>query len=514
MNGAESLVRTLIAGEVEVCFANPGTSEIHFVSALDTIEGMRSVLCLFEGVVTGAADGYARMAGKPAATLLHLGPGLANGGANLHNAKKARTPMVNIIGDHATYHLELDAPLTADVEGIARPFSHWVKSAPSAPAVASLAAEALSVARRPPGNIASLILPANAAWEVAESPAEVALPAQAPRVSQDAVERVAKVLRKGEPTAIFMTGTAVSEAGLKAAGRVAAASGAKLLGMTSNPRLERGAGRVPLERLPYPVDQALEVLKPFKHLILVGSKSPVAFFAYPDKPGRLAPPHCEVHPLAAREDDLIGALEDLADALDAGPEGLPLQPYAPGQKPRGKVTPDSLAAAVSAVLPDNAVVIDEALTAGRGLGPLTAGAAPHSWLQIVGGSIGIGLPLALGAALGALGQKVLALQADGSAAYTFQALWSHAREGLDITTVILANRSYATLHGELRNLGLPEPGPSALSMLDLDRPTIDWVALAKGLGVPAVRTDDSEVLTKHLEAGLTGQGPSLIEVLI
>ena len=514
MNGAESLVRTLVAGGVDVCFTNPGTSEMHFVAALDKVDGMRCVLGLFEGVVTGAADGYARMAEKPASTLLHLGPGLANGLANLHNARKANSPIVNIVGEHATYHIQHDAPLTSDIEGIARPVSHWVKTSPNARSVARDGAEAIARASTPPGQIATLILPADTAWEEAEGVADVPSVPQRGRGSQEAVEAAARVLRSGEPAMLFLTGQALREDGLELAGRIAAATGARLLAQGSNARLQRGAGRVAVNRVPYPVDQALDVLKDVRHLILVGSKAPVAFFAYPDKPSVLTPEGCEVHRLSALDEDSLTALEWLAEAVGAKKGTATIQKLARPDLPTGPINPESLALSIGALLPEHAIVVDEAVTTGRGFYPYTAGAAPHDWLQNMGGSIGYGMPVATGAAVACPDRKVLCLEGDGSGMYTLQALWTQAREGLDVTTVVFANRSYQILKGELANVGAGNPGRKAMDMLNLDRPTLDWVDMAKGMGVDATRVETIDAFNKALAAGLSTSGPYLIEAVL
>src|SRR6266481_8187907 len=379
MNGAESLVETLVAGGVEVCFTNPGTSEMHFVAALDSVPGIRCVLCLFEGGASGAADGYARMAERPAGTLLHLGPGLGNAIANLHNARRARSPMVNIVGDHATSHLQYDSPLTSDIEGIARPVSAWVRTSPSARVVGADGAAAIVAARTSPGQVATLILPADTAWNDADGVAPVPpVPARA-AVGAEAIERCGKALRSGEPTMLMLTGLAVREGGLALAGRIATATGARVIAQGSNARIQRGAGRVPIERLPYPVDQALAVLKAVRHLILVGAKAPVAFFAYPDKPSVLTPDGCQIHPLASIAEDSIGALEALADAVGAKKNGEVVQPPGRPALPTGALTPDTLAAALGALLPEGAIVSDESVTTGRGFFKATAGAPPHDW---------------------------------------------------------------------------------------------------------------------------------------
>jgi acetolactate synthase-1/2/3 large subunit len=514
VNGAESLVRTLVGGGVEVCFANPGTSEMHFVAALDRVDGMRCVLGLFEGVVSGAADGYARMAEKPAATLFHLGPGLANGMANLHNANKASTPIVNIVGDHATYHRRFDAPLTSDIEGAARTVSHWVHTSPDARLIAKAGAEAIAASRTPPGQIATLILPADTAWNEADGVATVPAVLGRARVSADAVAEAVRVLRSGEPTVIFLGNRGLRAKELDLASRIAAKTGARLLSQTFVGRIERGAGRVSVDRLPYPVEQGLKMLEGVKHLVLVGAKDPVAFFAYPNKPSRFAPADTQVHRLAAAADDILHALEWLADELGArtAPASV-TRAERPGLA-TGAINPMTLGQSVGALLPENVVVVDEAVTTGRGFFAPTKGAPPHDWLTNMGGSIGIGMPLAVGAAIACPDRKVLNLQADGSGMYTVQALWTQARENLDITTVIFANRSYAILRLELANVGAENVGRKALDMLDLGRPDLDWVALARGMGVPGARVTTMEEFNARLAEGLKTKGPYLIEAVL
>ncbi len=513
MNGAESLARTLTGAGVEVCFANPGTSEMHFVAALDRVEGLRCVLGLFEGVVTGAADGYGRMADKPASTLLHLGPGLANGLANVHNARRADTPMVNVVGDHATYHKEHDAPLTSDVEGVARPFSHWVKTSTDSRSVARDGAEAVAAALAPPGRISTLILPADASWNEADGPAALPSIEQRAAVAPEAIAAAARALRSEGPTVLFLSGPALREPGLTLAGRIAASTGARLVAQTLNARTERGAGRVAVEFLPYPVDEALAALAGTRQLLLVGSKAPVAFFAYPGKPSELTPENCEVITLATPAEDVVGALEALAEELGAA-QRAPLQALETPPPGGGRVNFDTAAAAVAALLPEDAIVVDEALTGAAAFLSGTRGAAPHDYLQVTGGAIGIGPPLATGAAVACPDRKVVCLQADGSAMYTVQALWTQAREGLDVTTVILDNRSYAILKGELANVGAADAGRKAHDMMELDRPALDWVSMARGMGVEAGRAATVEELGRQLEAGLRSQGPYLIDLIL
>jgi acetolactate synthase-1/2/3 large subunit len=513
MNGAESLVRTLLAGGIDVCFTNPGTSEMHFVAALDSVPGMRSVLCLFEGGVTGAADGYYRMAGKPASTLLHLGPGLANGVANLHNAKKAGSGIVNIVGEHATYHIELDAPLTADIEGIARPVSHWIKTSNLSTEIAAHGAEAIAAAMVPPGQIATLILPGDTAWNEADGPAETPAFATRPKVEQSRVDAAATALKGGGKTLILLGGAALQEANLQRAGKIAAKTGCALLTEWSNTRLDRGAGRIEVNRIPYVVERAVDVLKPYDRVVLIGAREPVAFFAYPDKPSILTQDGVEFVELADAGEDIAGALEALVDATGAAksqPAGIS-QPRRP-DLPKGAISPEGIAAVLGNLLPENAVVVDESVTTGREFFPLTAGAPPHAWLNNRGGSIGYGLPVATGAAIACPGQKVIALEGDGSAMYTVQSLWTIARENLDVTVVVFSNRSYKILRGELTNVGVQNPGPRAIDMLSLNRPDLDWVALAKGMGVEGTKINDLEGLAKAFAKGLDVEGPYLIEV--
>ncbi len=512
MNGAESIVRTLVGGGVDVCFANPGTSEMHFVAALDRVEGMRCILGLFEGVVTGAADGYARMAGKPAATLLHLGPGLANGLSNMHNAKKAFSPMVNIVGDHATYHRALDAPLTSDIEAAAWPFSNWVKTSPDAPSAAGDAAAAIAAAMTPPGQVATLILPADTAWNDAEGPATVPeVPALA-SVDEASIAEAVTALRSGKPTLLFLSGAAVSERGLELAGKIAAKTGASLLAATFNSRMARGGGRMPIDRLPYPVDPALAALAKFRHIILVETKAPVAFFAYPDKPGMLAPETAQLHQMTRPGEDSLQALEWLADELgarDAEPKRSPLAPPAPAT---GAITPEALAASIAALLPEQAIMVDESITTGRSFFKPSHASRPHDWLQNMGGSIGLGLPMATGAAVACPDRKVVCMESDGSGMYALQALWTQAREKLNVTTLLFANGSYSILRGEFANVGAENAGPKALAMFDLGRPDLNWVSLARGMGVDAVRVEDMEAFNRAFAGALAFEGPYLIEV--
>jgi acetolactate synthase-1/2/3 large subunit len=514
MNGAQSLVKTLLAAEVDVCFSNPGTSEMHFVAALDEHTDMKCILGLHETVVTGAADGYARMAGKPAATLLHLGPGLGNGMANLHNARRARTPVVNIVGDHATYHRHFDAPLTSDVEGVARPVSDWIRSTKTSHRVAADAAEAIAAARQAPGHIATLILPADCAWGEASGPAAAIEPPRPLVPSADAISAAVDWLRSGRKVALLLGDLALMADNLELAGRISAVTACTLFAPTSNRRIMRGAGRVAVERIAYPVDISLERLSSFEAFLAFGADEPVAFFAYPDKPSRVLPEAGEFLPVASVRQDIAAALSAVCEALGAQNAPVPVMALELPAMPSGAITPDSAAAAVALTLPENAIVIDEAITSGRSMDRITKGMVAHDWLQVTGGAIGGGFPLATGAAVACPDRPVLGLQADGSGAYSLQALWTQAREAQHVVTLIFANREYRILKGEMANVGVTSVGRNALGMLDLRRPEISWVDLAKGFGVAGVRVDTVEDLMAALKRGFAEKRPYLIEAMM
>src|SRR5271170_5253682 len=512
MNGAESLLRTLVGSGVEVCFGNPGTSEMHFVAALDRVEGMRTVLGLFEGVVTGMADGYGRMAEKPAATLLHLGPGLANGLANLHNARRAATPIVNIVGDHATYHAQYDAPLASDVHGFARPVSAWVHSSASAPTVGADAARAVQAALQYPGQIATLILPADTQWLDADRPAP-ALPKPTPATaSAEAIDQAASALRSGRKAMILIRGAALKERGLNAAGRIAAASGARIACDTFAPRCQRGAGRVEIERIPYFAEQIVEFMKGTEQLILVGASPPVSFFAYPNKPSWCTPQNCKILYLAYPNEDGTAALEALTDAIKAPKQPLHVGVARKPDIPHGRLNPFTAGQIIAHYLPNGAIISDEGATAGGGVHQFAANIEPHDHLALAGGAIGQGVPVATGAAVACPDRKVVCLEGDGSGMYTLQALWTQAREGLDVTTLIFSNRTYAILKGELANVGAGNPGRKALDMLSIGNPDLDWVGLAKAMGVPGAKVTTMEEFNRRCAEGLATSGPYLVQV--
>lgn len=514
MNGAHSLVHTLLAAGVDTCFANPGTSEMHFVAALDQIPGMDCVLGLQENVVTGMADGYWRIARKPACTLLHCGPGLANGLANLHNARRAHAGIVNIVGDQATYHRPHDAPLTADTEALARTVSSWVRTSTRAEDVGRDAAAAVQAARSGPGQVVTLILPSDASWDEGAAAVDpLAVPALAP-LDPFAVDNAARVLRTaGRDTLILLADGAVRGPAQALAWRVAQATGATLLADYMNAHVERGRGRLPLERVPYVTDMAIKTLARFQHIVLVGAKPPVGFFAYPGKPSTQYPPQAQLHRLSRLDQDPEAALRALVEALGAPEVALP----DPGPRPepaRGKPTPEGLAQTVAALMPEHAIVSDESVSFGRGFYAHTHAAPAHDWLHLAGGAIGDGLPVATGAALGARRQRrVISLQADGSAMYSLQALWTQAREKLPCTTIVLSNRKYNILIGEYAGVGA-EPGDTAMRMLDLGNPDLDWVRLAGGMGVEAARAETLEQCADLMRASFGRDGPFLIELMV
>jgi acetolactate synthase-1/2/3 large subunit len=537
--GAQVVIERLIAGGVDVCFANPGTSEMHFVAGLDFAPQMRAVLCLFEGVATGAADGYARIAGKPAATLLHLGPGMANGLANLHNARRAHSPVVNIVGDHATDHQKLDAPLQSDIEAL----GHWLHGTVHRPASAAelgnTVDHAIAAATYGAGQIATLVLPADLSWSESSDGAAPQMTPQEALTSreQDIMALVAQgytnreiaekltvsirtveghlyraakpaeILKKhGEHVVLLLGGQATTAADLRAADRISAATGARAFVETFPARLARGRGVPPIPRLGYFAEMAQEQLRGTRHLILAGARSPVTFFAYPDMSSDLVPTGAEVHHL------WTGQLEEIADSLGAADVSGP--PARAAEVPTGPLRSDNWASVIGALLPENAIISDEANTSGLLLPDATAGSPPHDVLTLTGGAIGQGLPVAIGAAIAAPQRPVIALQADGSAMYTISALWTMAREQLDITVVILNNRAYAILQLELNRVGASAGGPKAQSLLDLSNPGIDFVAIAEGFGVPARRATTADELASHFSAAIAEPGPHLIDAVI
>lgn len=514
-NGAQALMKTLVDAGVEVCFSNPGTSEMHFVAALDNEPKMRAVLALFEGVATGAADGYARMADKPAATLLHLGCGLGNGLANLHNARKGKVPVVNIVGDHATYHVQYDAQLQSDIETVARNVSPtFVRTAKNTETLSQDVAEAVAAARSAPGQVATLILPADVSWgEGAEATAPIEPPT--PDAADDAtVEAIATAVRSGKKTALLLGGHALREPQLMEASKLAAHNGVTLLAETFPTRIERGAGMPYVERIAYLAELASVQLSDIKHLILVDAKAPVSFFAYPDKKSYLVPEGCEVHTLSAPEQDSLASLSKLVNVLGAEQADIKLQEAQRPGRPRGKLTAEKVCKAVGHLMPENAIIVDEGITSSLMLSAMTAGAPRHDMITLTGGAIGQGLPNAVGAAVACPERPVIALIGDGTAMYTNQALWTMAREQLNVTSIIFNNASYSVLNIELDRVGANEAGSKAQSQLDLRGPVINFAELAHSMGVHAVRVTTAEEMAKALEYAQSHPGPHLIEAMV
>ena len=519
MNGAQSLIASLVKSDVNVCFSNPGTSEMHFVAALDSVPAMRGVLCLFEGVASGAADGYARMAERPASTLFHLGPGMGNAIANLHNAQKAFTPLVNIVGEHATHHRKYEAPLTSNIEGYAEPFSKWLRVSETAEAVGADAADAIAASQSDVPGIATLLLPANTAWDPGGQLADK-VPVTGPKsVDHEVIREAARRLEKARRAVILVNGSAVREQGLEAVARIREKTGVTAYLSTFHARAERGAGRVNIPKLPYFPDQIYAALDDCDELILVGQDRPVTFFAYPGKKSDCTPEGVEPFKLSTLADDQIGALEALADEVGAPAIGKlmtdPRSALVIPELQSGELTPRSAGHAIAALLPENAIIADESTTSGGTAYHLTANAPQHDLIAVTGGAIGGGIPLAIGAAVACPERKVVNLQADGSGMYTIQGLWTIAREQLDVTTVIWNNRTYNILNMELHNVGAAnDAGPKALSMFDLSNPDIDFCELAQGMGVESMRATTSEEFNHQFAYCMANKGPHLIEAII
>lgn len=512
LNGAQALIGTLADCGVEACFANPGTSEMQLVAALDQEPRIRSALCLFEGVATGAADGYARIAGKPAMTLLHLGPGYANGAANLHNARRAFSPIVNVIGDHATYHRVYDAPLASDIKGFVAPNSAWTRSVEHVGDAGRLAAEAYAAAFGPPGGQADLILPADSAWLPGAQRAAPLPRRMAHTVPGARIEQAAASLRAAAKPVLLLGAGGCTPAGLAAAARLEAA-GVRVLHDTFLARQARGAGHFAPARMQYFAEGALADLAGVDWMGLVGTKAPAAFFAYPTAASSFVPPGATVFSLADAAENAAQSLIDLADAL-----GAPAQGAAPvlqrHDSPTGDLNPAAIGVSIARHLPEGAIVSDDGVTASLGVWLATQSAAPHDWLYLTGGAIGQGMPLAIGAAMARRDAKVVCLSGDGAGMYTNQALWTMAREGLPIVTIIFANRSYRILNIEMYRTGSGQPGPTAQAMLSLDRPAIDWAGLARAQGVPAESVRSAESFDAALARAMAADGPSLIEAVV
>jgi acetolactate synthase-1/2/3 large subunit len=518
MNGAQSLFKALTDAGLDTCFANPGTSEMQLVYEMGKSDAVRPILCLQENVVTGAADGYARMAGKPAFTLLHVGSGFANGMANLHNAGRANTPVVNIVGANASYH-QPNFPEHEMVGGkitdLARSVSHWTREAKSASELALLGAEAARTAMMGSGRICTLVAPTNCHWDPAPGAPVIDAPIATPRVSSETIEAALALLRNGRKTGLLLGAHALRNENLELAGQIAAGTGAQLLAETFPARLARGEGRVQVQLVPYFLEMAQQFFADYEQVILVGAMPPVSTFAYRNSAMHKVPESCEVWTLASPDHAVDSALADLAAALgEVSGEVIRSQRVEPSP-PAGELTPAAIGKSVSLLLPEGAIMVDEAATAGMELYVETAGARRHEYLYAIpGAAIGGGLPVALGAAIACPDNKVVALQADGSGMYTNQALWSMARENCDVTIVVLKNDAYAVLNVELARVREDEATPKMLAMLDIDNPSIDWVSIARGMGVKAVAARTAEEFQQAFEQAMAERGPRLIEATI
>ena len=513
MNGAQAMLRTAANAGVEVCFANPGTSEIHLVAALDEIPGVRGVLAQFEGVATGAADGYGRMTGKPALTLVHLGPGFANGFANLHNARRGRTPLVNVIGHHPTWHRNYDPPLNTEVESLVRAASDWQRTAASAEHISRDMADAISAARRHPGQIATLIVPTDCQWNEAYGPIVEPTPPPAALIGAEAVDRARAATSKGERTMLMLGSSGFTDAAQREAAKVQAKTGCRLAAETFCGRMERGPHLPPLPRVPYFPEQAVDFFRGVDTVVLAGAADPVAFFGYEGGVSRLIPDSADVVVLSHPTEDSRHALRELAGALSAKEEP-PARSVERPPAPAGPIGVRVAAQAIAATLPEQAIVMDEGITAGAGFYPATMNAPAHTYLQENGGAIGMGLPASLGAAIACPDRKVLNLEGDGSGLYTIQALWSQVREGVDVVNLVFANDVYRILQVELHRAGVEELGPQSVNLTDLSGPRVEWLDLARGFGMPAVQVRTGEELTEALERGFAEPGPCLIEAMV
>jgi acetolactate synthase I/II/III large subunit len=515
MNGAEFLVKTAVGLGVKVCFANPGTTELPMVAALDKTPGIKAFLGLFEGVCAGAADGYGRMLDKPAMVLLHLGPGFANGISNLHNARRAKSPVLNVVGEHATWHRNADPPLAMDIESLAGTVSGWLRMNKSAEGIPSDMADAVSATRL--GQVATLIVPHD--FQLAECDGYQVKELGSPfnPIDLNSIEAVASRLRASRKVALILGGRALREHGLKVAARIRRSIGCDLLAPTLPGYMDRGPGLPIVERVPYFPERAVEMVSRYEVILLAGAPEPVTFFGYPGVRSRILKDEQERIALCTDKQNVIEALESLADALGV-PSGLnvddnltkPKRPAIPG----GELTAEKVCLTLAAMQPENAIIVDEAVTTGLPYFLLPAPLPAHTVMNVSGGSIGQGIPCATGAAIACADRPVIDLQADGSALYTVQGLWTQAREGLNVTTLICSNRSYRILQMELSRSGITTHGPNTEALTELTKPPIDWVRIAQGFGVPGVTVSTAEALAQELGRALIEPGPHLIEMLL
>ena len=515
MNGAESLVKALAREGVEVCFANPGTSEMHLVNALDSQAKIRSVLCLFEGVCTGAADGYGRMTGKPAATLLHLGPGLANGIANLHNARRAFSPIINLVGDHADYHREHDAPLNSNITSLAGNVSSWIKSDSTAISLSSDAIQALNSALNPKpcpdGQISTLIIPANATWEQGVESKESTELKERDQVSEEMLEGVAKQI--DSECLILLGSDGLSVASRQAAGRISKRTKCRVAMSMFSEKFEHGAGLPVSERLPYFPGQVTAFLKGVKKLILAGASKPVSFFAYPSLPSVPIPEEVEIVTLSRSHEDTTSALENIVNFLGLNDEDFTAYQREKVELSSSDLSSKTIGEVLAGALPEGAIVCGDSGGGFDAFEPCQ-NAMQHTWLNLTGGSIGQGGPVSVGAAVACPDKRVVSLLGDGAFMYTLQALWTQAREGLNVTTIIYKNEKYRILEIEYWRLGVNRIGETAGGLFNLGDPSIDYCSLAKGMGVESISVNTAASFKAALELAFRRQGPYLIEACV
>jgi acetolactate synthase-1/2/3 large subunit len=456
------------------------------------------------------------MLDKPAMTLLHLGPGFANGIANLHNARRAKSPVLNVIGEHATWHLNVDPPLAMDIESLVRTVSGWWRTNKSARDIPGDVAEAVAAARV--GQVATLIVPHDNQETEGEGH-----PIKMPHVSfdplePDSIEAAAKRLRTSRKVALLLGGRALRKSGLDAAARIRKMTGCDLFSPAQFGYMERGVGLPFVERIPYFPEKATARLSGYGIILLAGAPEPVTFFGYPGIKSQILADEQERITLCTDRQDVVQALENLADALSGtstfGADDAVLTKMNRPPLPDGELTGQKACLTLAALQPENAILIDEAITARFMDFPFVGELPPHSLLSIAGGSIGFGIPCATGAAIACPDRLVIDLQADGSALYTIQGLWTQAREGLNVITLICSNRSYRILQMELTRAGIPSLGPNARALTELTNPAIDWVKAARGFGVPGVTVSTVKDLARELSGALAGSGPRLIEMLL
>lgn len=516
MNGAEIILQTAQKAGVEICFANAGTTELPLVAAFDTIGGIRPVLGLFEGVCTGAADGYGRMKQKPAMTLLHLGPGFANGIANLHNARRAHTPIFNVIGEHASWHLAADPPLNMDIAAVAKTVSGWQRTSRGVESLPQDTAEALVASLY--GQISTLIVPADHQWSEYEG-GKVSMP----RFSFDApdsknIDTAAELLKKSSKPALLLGCNALRKPCLEAAAKIKAATGCDLLMVNFPAYQDSGAGFPVLKRIPYFPEQADALLSQYDTFILAGTEEPVVFFGYKGGKSRYLTEKQKSLRIDSDKQDPAAALQALLQAVGFSQGkydiGSLLTKYELPQLPSGGLNSKKMCAVIAALQPENCIVVEEGVTSGAPYYSLAPNLKPYSHIALTGGAIGQGMPCALGAALACPDRQVINIEADGSAMYTLQSLWSQSHEQANVTTIICSNRKYFTIEFECRRAGCATPGPASRALIDMTNPSIDWVSLSRGMNVPAVAVTTAEDMVKELRSALNESGPHLIEVIL